>query len=524
MKRTLLTASAVALVTAMAAYAQDGSAPNLDDMTFEELNAYQLKVLRGEASTALPTSPEADVATETVVTSSADTDMPDDSDTETMVGTDPTVVSTSTTDDGVVRKVTRVKVAPGTFTGDTETTTTTTTTTVTAVGDETTEVEADADVMADAESDVEDAMAETASAMEDSAEEAMDAVEETVTAEETVVETETSVETMAETKSDMESDMDEMSDTTMPDASVAAATEAVDETVDTTVETATAVETTTAEKMSDPMSDAGEAMDEAEDMADETMDMADDAEAMADGSATVTTETDAMTDTGVAVGTAAAVGAAGSEADDTVDMIVDDSATVEAMASEKVAESMDEAEDTMDKAGDMAGDAAAEVEADVDAMAAVEPTDVKIEGDIATDMEAQATLLDTAMADDQFSTLVSLVQQAGLVDALSGDGPFTVFAPTNDAFAKLDANLVAGLTSGEQNEELAEILKAHVVAGEYMAADIPEGETEIETLSGESVMVSKSADGVSVSGSSVTTADVDVSNGVIHVIDEVIMP
>lgn len=133
-------------------------------------------------------------------------------------------------------------------------------------------------------------------------------------------------------------------------------------------------------------------------------------------------------------------------------------------------------------------------------------------------------IVDTAAANDDFSTLVTAVQAAGLVDALKGDGPFTVFAPTNEAFAALPDGTLDTLLMEENVDDLQAILKLHVVSGAIMAGDIADGTTEVETLGGETIDVMKTADGVTVGGANVVVTDIETSNGVIHVIDSVILP
>jgi uncharacterized surface protein with fasciclin (FAS1) repeats len=137
----------------------------------------------------------------------------------------------------------------------------------------------------------------------------------------------------------------------------------------------------------------------------------------------------------------------------------------------------------------------------------------------------QADIVDTAISADDFNTLVAAVQAADLVDALKAEGPFTVFAPTDAAFAALPAGTVDTLLEPENKDQLTSILTYHVVPGEYMAADTAAGTYELDTLQGDSVTVVVSDDGsVTVDGANVVSADVDASNGVIHVIDAVIMP
>ncbi|MFD2828544.1 fasciclin domain-containing protein [Leeuwenhoekiella polynyae] len=150
-------------------------------------------------------------------------------------------------------------------------------------------------------------------------------------------------------------------------------------------------------------------------------------------------------------------------------------------------------------------------------------------------MPEQETIAAIAMDNDDFSTLVTAVKAADLAETLKSEGPFTVFAPTNAAFDKLPKGTVATLTEAENKEKLADILKYHVVSGEYMAADIikaiqdndgsftiatVEGEELTATLDGEKVILTD-ANG---NKSTVVMADVDASNGVIHAIDAVVMP
>ena len=131
-----------------------------------------------------------------------------------------------------------------------------------------------------------------------------------------------------------------------------------------------------------------------------------------------------------------------------------------------------------------------------------------------------ATIVDVAASVDTFSTLVAAVQAAGLVETLSGEGPFTVFAPTNEAFAALPAGTLDALLADP--EQLAGILTLHVVSGKALAADVV-GLTEVTTVAGKVLPIS-TVDGVSVGGVSVIQTDIMASNGVIHVIDAVILP
>ena len=137
---------------------------------------------------------------------------------------------------------------------------------------------------------------------------------------------------------------------------------------------------------------------------------------------------------------------------------------------------------------------------------------------------ADADIVDTAVAAGSFTTLVAAVEAAGLVDTLKGDGPFTVFAPTDDAFAKLPAGTVEDLLKPENRDQLVAVLTYHVIPGKVMAADIAGKELETATVQGSNVDINATGDAVMVDGATVVTADVEASNGVIHVIDAVILP
>jgi uncharacterized surface protein with fasciclin (FAS1) repeats len=131
-------------------------------------------------------------------------------------------------------------------------------------------------------------------------------------------------------------------------------------------------------------------------------------------------------------------------------------------------------------------------------------------------------IVEVAAGNPDFSTLVAAVKAAGLVDTLSGTGPFTVFAPTNAAFAKLPAGTVEDLLKPENKDKLTAILTYHVVAGEVMAADVVKL-SSANTVNGKAVTIS-TANGVQINDANVTATDIDASNGVIHVIDTVILP
>jgi uncharacterized surface protein with fasciclin (FAS1) repeats len=130
------------------------------------------------------------------------------------------------------------------------------------------------------------------------------------------------------------------------------------------------------------------------------------------------------------------------------------------------------------------------------------------------------TIVDVAVANN-FSTLVAAVTAADLVATLSGEGPFTVFAPTDEAFAALPAGVLDALLLPENKAVLAQILTYHVVAGMVMAADVTDG--DVPTVEGKTIALS-TAMGVTVNGANVVTADVMASNGVVHAIDAVLLP
>lgn len=131
-------------------------------------------------------------------------------------------------------------------------------------------------------------------------------------------------------------------------------------------------------------------------------------------------------------------------------------------------------------------------------------------------------IVEIASGNKDFSTLVAAVVAAGLAETLSGTGPFTVFAPTNEAFAKLPAGTVEELLKPENKEKLAAILTYHVVAGKVMSKDLSNGQ-KAKTVNGQEITVTI-GDDVKIDTAKVTTADLEASNGVIHVIDSVIMP
>ena len=140
-----------------------------------------------------------------------------------------------------------------------------------------------------------------------------------------------------------------------------------------------------------------------------------------------------------------------------------------------------------------------------------------------TNAAAQATIVETAVAAGNFKTLVAAVQAAGLVDTLNGKGPFTVFAPTDAAFAKLPAGTLEMLLKPENKAKLAAILTYHVVPGSVKAADVVKLKYA-GTVNGQRVDIKVDGAKVTVDGATVTATDIACSNGVIHVIDAVILP
>jgi len=136
---------------------------------------------------------------------------------------------------------------------------------------------------------------------------------------------------------------------------------------------------------------------------------------------------------------------------------------------------------------------------------------------------AEKDIVETAVAAGQFKTLATALTSAGLVETLKGPGPFTVFAPTDAAFAKLPAGTVESLLRPENKAKLVAILTYHVVAGEVPAAEVVKLK-DVKTVNGKSAAVMVNGATVSINNAKVTTADVAASNGVIHVIDTVILP
>ena len=153
----------------------------------------------------------------------------------------------------------------------------------------------------------------------------------------------------------------------------------------------------------------------------------------------------------------------------------------------------------------------------------------------ASGLSAQKTLVDVAVGNKDFTTLVTALKAADLVSALQGEGPFTVFAPTNDAFAKIDAKTLSSLLEAGNKEALANILTYHVVSGKLAASDVVaalkkgDGMVELKALNGQVITVTQKDDKIWLKDSNgdfseIIATDVMGSNGVIHVIGTVVMP
>ena len=156
-------------------------------------------------------------------------------------------------------------------------------------------------------------------------------------------------------------------------------------------------------------------------------------------------------------------------------------------------------------------------------LAAVAATVICIAAGSSSAYAADKDIVDTAVAAGQFKTLAAALTAAGLVDTLKGPGPFTVFAPTDAAFAKLPAGTVDTLLKPESKAKLTAILTYHVVAGKVMAADVVKLK-EAKTVNGAMVAVKVDGGNVMINNAKITTVDVEASNGVIHAIDTVLLP
>jgi len=134
-----------------------------------------------------------------------------------------------------------------------------------------------------------------------------------------------------------------------------------------------------------------------------------------------------------------------------------------------------------------------------------------------------ADIVETATEAGSFETLLAAAAAADLVDTLKGEGPYTVFAPTDEAFAALPEGTVEGLLQPENKDQLVQILTYHVIPGKVMSGDIAGQELSVASVAGPELMIN-ATDGVMVNDATVVTADVEASNGVIHVVDTVILP
>ena len=143
---------------------------------------------------------------------------------------------------------------------------------------------------------------------------------------------------------------------------------------------------------------------------------------------------------------------------------------------------------------------------------------------VAASPAAAADIVETAVTNGSFKTLTAALQAAGLVETLKGKGPYTVFAPTDEAFKKLPAGTVETLLKPENKAQLQKVLTYHVVSGNVMSGDLKGKTTNAKTVEGSAVRIDASGNAVKVDDAVVTQADVSASNGVIHVIDRVIMP
>ncbi len=142
---------------------------------------------------------------------------------------------------------------------------------------------------------------------------------------------------------------------------------------------------------------------------------------------------------------------------------------------------------------------------------------------VSADERARKDIVDTAVAAGHFKTLAAALKAAGLIDTLKGPGPFTVFAPTDAAFAKLPAGTVEDLLKPENKEKLVAILTYHVVPARAMAKDVA-GMKSAKTVNGKELRLKVNGGKVMVNDATVTKADIQASNGVIHVIDSVLLP
>jgi len=145
-----------------------------------------------------------------------------------------------------------------------------------------------------------------------------------------------------------------------------------------------------------------------------------------------------------------------------------------------------------------------------------------MEEDAAAGAESAGTIVDVAVGAGTFNTLVAAVTAADLAETLSSEGPFTVFAPTDDAFAALPAGLVDALLLPENKDALVAVLTYHVLAAEVPSSDVAPG--DVATVQGENITIAADGDTLTVNDATITAVDVEADNGVIHVIDSVLVP
>ncbi len=153
-------------------------------------------------------------------------------------------------------------------------------------------------------------------------------------------------------------------------------------------------------------------------------------------------------------------------------------------------------------------------------------TTIAVSGLFATSQANAADIVDTAIGAGNFKTLVAAVKAAGLADALKGAGPLTVFAPTDEAFAKLPAGTVESLLKPENRDKLVAILTYHVLPRELMSSQLPAGPIHVRTLKagGDRTLAITKGESVTIDNANVISADIKADNGVIHVIDAVMIP
>jgi uncharacterized surface protein with fasciclin (FAS1) repeats len=157
------------------------------------------------------------------------------------------------------------------------------------------------------------------------------------------------------------------------------------------------------------------------------------------------------------------------------------------------------------------------------ALAAIVALGAPAQAQYMSSRDYEKNIVETATAAGQFNTLLAAAQAAGLVDVLTSEGPFTVFAPTDEAFAKLPAGTVEELLKEENRDKLAAILTYHVVPGKYMASDVI-GMSSLETAQGSWLKVSLKDGKAYIDNAQIIKTDISASNGVIHVIDSVVLP